>query len=309
MKLGGKWIEGIRPEESVADAATLSLSARLAAVGHWLPLAASHATQDIEYVHQLRVSTRRAGAALDLYRDWQATRTRRWIKKRLKRIRRAAGTARDLDVLGARLRFELGADESSELLAQIAKQRAAAQPSIVRVAERMRHQERFARKVHRLLDGIETPDAVLPDAILEEREQPLSFRNWARQQLSSVAREFFAATPPDLGDLIALHDFRIHGKQLRYAIELLAPAFERALRREHYPVIEALQERLGKINDHVVGAERLRAWSEEVASDHLRKSLRTLADKDRAQIDGEIDSFRNWWSAERMESLRRAFLA
>ena len=60
MSLSGKWIDGIRPDGSVGEAARVSLATRLAAVAYWLPLAAEYADQDVEHVHRLRVSTRRA---------------------------------------------------------------------------------------------------------------------------------------------------------------------------------------------------------------------------------------------------------
>ena len=91
---------------SVADAARRSLETRLAVVAHTLPLAAHLSEHDIEHVHRLRVATRRAAAALKLYRDWLPQKTRRWFKKRLRQIRRAAGEARDLDVLIQRLQRE-----------------------------------------------------------------------------------------------------------------------------------------------------------------------------------------------------------
>src|SRR5688572_28975969 len=110
MALGpsGKWIAAIRPEGSVCEAARVSLEARLATVVHYLPLAAYHAAQDTEHVHRLRVGTRRAMAVLALYRNCLPRKPARWIKKRLKNVRRAAGEARDLDVLAERLRREYG---------------------------------------------------------------------------------------------------------------------------------------------------------------------------------------------------------
>ena len=302
MSLGGKWIEGIRPEGSVAEAARASLSARLAAVGHWLPLAAAAAGDDIEYVHQLRVSTRRAGAALRLYRDWLPGKPSRWLKKRLRDIRRAAGTARDLDVLTLRVRQELG-EGGGALLEELAARRAAAQNAIVKIAERSRRDERLAGNVHKLLDGIR-----LGDAKNHRAQAPADFRHWAQQQLAHVASEFFAAAPQSDGDPTALHQFRIAAKKLRYAIELLAPAFGPELRREHYPMVEKLQERLGKINDHVAGAEQLREWSAETSSAENRKLLEQLAERDDAQLAKAIAAFREWWTPERVERLRRGLL-
>src|SRR2546423_3589961 len=109
MASSGKWIDGLHADSAVEDAARRSLEVRLATVAHYLPLAAHLAEHDIEHVHRLRVATRRAAAALKLYRDRLPQKDARWGKKQLRKIRRAAGEVRDLDVLIARLRREDGA--------------------------------------------------------------------------------------------------------------------------------------------------------------------------------------------------------
>src|SRR3954454_16467108 len=123
MATSGKWIEGIGPETPVADAASRSLETRLAVVAHTLPLAAHLAGHDIEHVHRLRVATRRAAAALKLYRDWLPEKTQRWFKKRLRQIRRAASEARDLDVLIHRLQRE-SETHAEPVVRYLAKKRA-----------------------------------------------------------------------------------------------------------------------------------------------------------------------------------------
>ena len=122
----GKWID-IRPDDSVCHAARLSLEARFMAVVHHLPCAAYHFEQDAEHVHRLRVSTRRAMAALQLYRDFLPRKRARWMKKQLKKVRRAAGEARDLDVLGERFRTEYG-ERAAKVVQHISKEREAVQP-------------------------------------------------------------------------------------------------------------------------------------------------------------------------------------
>src|SRR6476660_2326993 len=145
MAASGKWIEGIGPETTVGDAARRSLELRLAVVAHTLPLAAHLADHDIEHVHRLRVATRRAAAALKLYRDWLPEKTRRWFKKRLRQIRRAAGEARDLDVLIQRLQRESGV-QVEPIIGFLAEKRRAVQPDIIKLADDMRRDDRFVRK-------------------------------------------------------------------------------------------------------------------------------------------------------------------
>src|SRR5436305_778371 len=98
-----KWIEGVSPDDPTGEVAARALRDRLAAVRHYLPLAAERAGEDMEYVHDLRVWSRRAAAALRLFAELLPHHPRDWVKKRLKRLRRAAGEARDCDVLIRRL--------------------------------------------------------------------------------------------------------------------------------------------------------------------------------------------------------------
>ena len=94
-----KWILAASADDPVRDVAARTLAVRLAAVQHFLPLAAEHSEENIEYVHQLRVATRRCVAALRLYRKILPKLPRKTLCRELKNIRQAAGRARDYDVL------------------------------------------------------------------------------------------------------------------------------------------------------------------------------------------------------------------
>lgn len=295
-----KWIDSVAAEGRVGDAARVSLEARLAAVLYWLPLAARQIDDDVEKVHQLRVATRRAIAALRLYEDWLPKKTERWLTRRLKKIRRAAGAARDLDVLAEWLRHELG-DPASGLLARVARDRAAAQPKIAAVAARCERSNAFRRKMDRLLARIRPRGRVA-------KKQDVSFHNWAEMRLGQAAERFFAAMPSQNSDLSALHQFRIRGKQLRYALELLAPAFGPELRERHYAVVQELQERLGRINDCVAGDAQLRRWRRRAEDPAEQELLDRLIERRRLELDEAVAQYRNWWTPERAESLRQGLL-
>lgn len=300
MNLGGKWVEGIQPRSGVADAAAISLSARLAPVAHWLALAAGKGEQDIEFVHQLRVSTRRAAAALVLYRDFVASGKRRWLEKRLKKIRKAAGAARDLDVLALRLRNEFGDDPGAEaLLATLASARADAQPPIRKIYDRIREKERFTRKSYRLVEDTRVRGEEGARGSDADR-----FEAWAQAELREAGRRFFNAMPHDMGDVAALHEFRIEAKALRYAMELLAPAFGPEMRKTHYRVVEEVQERLGEINDLAAGAIRLRQAVKGIDDPAGEALLATIAERDEAARIEKVAAFGKWWSPARASRLK-----
>src|SRR5262249_46028634 len=64
----------------------------------FLPLAIEQPYKDPEHVHQLRVGTRRAGAALRAFKGCLPRKHRLATRDSLRTIRRAAGDARDWDV-------------------------------------------------------------------------------------------------------------------------------------------------------------------------------------------------------------------
>src|SRR5262245_26254841 len=94
----GKWIEGLTPTMTLAEAAHLVLNARLSVVRTTLPAAVERYGEDFEHVHQLRVATRRAGAAIKLLGDCLPGKVKQAVKKSLRSLRKAAGEARDWDV-------------------------------------------------------------------------------------------------------------------------------------------------------------------------------------------------------------------
>jgi CHAD domain-containing protein len=292
----GKWIDGITAESRVGDAAQLSLEVRLAAVAYWLPLAARQLDGDVEKVHQLRVSTRRAIAALKLYRNWLPRRPTRWLKRRLKSMRQAVGSARDLDVFAARLQQEYGA-EADSLRTIVAERRVAVQPEIEVVADACLKNNRLHRKIGHLLDGVRPRGE-------RAKSFDASFGDWATVRLREVAEPFFGIMPEVTADRTALHEFRIAGKRLRYTMELLAPALGVEFRREHYLVVEKLQERLGEINDCVTSTAHLNQWRHDLAAPDQKELLGRWIDQEQRRLETAIDAYSAWWTAERVDSLR-----
>lgn len=93
-----KWIHDVSPDDRTSDVAARTLRRRLAAVQHYLPLAAEKCNEDMEYVHERRVVTRRATVALSLYADMLPRRRTARMEKRLKQIPRGNGDRRGCDV-------------------------------------------------------------------------------------------------------------------------------------------------------------------------------------------------------------------
>jgi len=292
-----KWVKGANPDTPVSEVARLALTERLRLVAHYLPLAANQATEDVEYIHQLRVCTRRSGAALRLFRDACPPKRAKRIQKTLGRIRRAAGEARDLDVLILRIQEELAPQSDRDLaplLDMLTGLRSAAQPAVVEAAEQI-DTEKLSRRVEKLVGKIRWRG--------EDEEPALAAA--AQTALAPIAADFFAKARSDLGELAELHQLRIIGKQLRYAMELLAGAYPKEFRTRAYAAVERIQSRLGKINDHHVAAERMSQWRDQSESEEIRGALEELARIEDAAAESEADKFRRWWTRGQIDSLEQ----
>ncbi len=134
-----------------------------------------------------------------------------------------------------------------------------------------------------------------------------TFGHTACRALGLLVEDFFAAAAADFSDYAALHAFRIQGKQLRYAMEIFAGAFDRAFRSELYPLVEQLQEKLGAINDHATARELFSNWLAEPNTGTEAQELPALIAAENAALDAARQEFFAWWTLDRAGELRRQF--
>jgi len=293
-----KWVGTIHAENSVAEAAQATLKLRLATVVHFLRLAADQVDKTPEHVHQLRVSTRRSLAALAMYEEVLPAKRATWFRKQLRRIRRAAGDARDLDVLLQRYEKDRGSYHK-KFLRQVKKRRRKAQRPIVKLNSRLISSHRFETHVDRLLASIVSDTA--------SGNRPLG--QWARSRLASVSTRFFQSLPKHTNDLIELHRFRVRGKQLRYAMELFSTLFPPDFRTSLYPLVAQLQDRLGEVNDHATARQHLIKWSEKTGSRRRAEYLRGLTRRESELLEKSIEKFTQWWTPSFARRLEASFAA
>ena len=215
---------------------------------------------DPEYVHQLRVGTRRADAALRIFRCCLPDKTFKAARRRCG-LRRAAGDVRDWDVFlleipgrlhqapakrGPRARFpdRFGLGQRNQATAELQS-----------IAEcQLEDVEKFISETVadlRLANGYDHRTTLL---------------KLARPMLTGLREELEEKASGDLTDYPHLHQVRIAGKRLRYAMEVFGDCFPASFKEELYPQIEDMQEMLGRANDSHVACERLT---------RLRESLQT----------------------------------
>jgi CHAD domain-containing protein len=291
-----KWIEGLAADQPVKAAAHRVLELRLRAVWELLPAAATEASQDPEHVHQLRVSSRRAHAALRLFKACLPRRKAKQIEKLLRRLRQAAGEARDYDVQHARLsKLESDAGIATKSVIQMVdRRRAEAQAPIVAVYEHLQAKG-FPDLIEALLARLNEQD---------DEDSKQSFGVYAADRLQRATKRFFDAEAHGKDAYSTLHAFRIRAKELRYTLEIVAPVWGDTVRREIYPIVEDLQERLGDIVDCHVAMDLYKQWNRKAHCDGSRCALRSLISHQRAQLAEQRAAFDSHWTQEQSANLR-----
>jgi CHAD domain-containing protein len=292
-KRSSKWIDGLTPDMRVAQAARKTLRRRLRSVWSLLKPAAERAERSTEYVHQLRVSTRRAMAALEGYAALVPRRKAEKMTKRLGRIRKCAGEARDYDVLIERLLARPDAERLSPLVEAIGRRRRGVQAPIREIYRKLKKRD-FPRSIRKLVDRVHGPCGDGDD----------TFGCWARQGTARATAAFFAAAGGNLDDLAELHQFRIAGKHLRYALEYFAGGLGPEVRNSLYPEVERMQSLLGIVNDHATASAHFESWRGEWDEPELQQLIDAEIAAERSALEDARREFFRWWTPQRATELR-----
>ncbi|MEI6255274.1 MAG: CHAD domain-containing protein [Planctomycetota bacterium] len=261
----------------------------------WTELQAACAAENVpEHVHKLRIATRRALAAIDAFHDVLPAKRRNWFEKRLIRLRRAAGEARDLDVLTARLAQDDMARARSWLVAMLSRQRIQSRQPIHSQFEKL-VEENWGDRLTRLLED------------LHGRQRKRCFRSFARHRFKPMIMRFFENADRSLRDTDELHEVRIKGKKLRYALEIFAPAFPLVARMRCQKSLEHFQKALGECTDHASAADRFARWARSADAGPNRDLLAALCADENKRAHSARKTFSKWWNPARRRTLRRRF--
>ena len=245
----------------------------------------------VKAVHRLRTATRRVDAALRLFGPLLPDRRRRRLRRKVRKIRRAAGLARDLDVLIARLAQapHIGVaplpQDPLPLLAELRQRRSEAADQLLDVVgssdsnSLMKRGRRLARRA-RVRDGDASESIGSPVVLL----QPLLL-------------EFRSAAAADLSTAAGLHEFRKAGKRLRYAIELLTRVDPAAVSSQFAAALRDLQARLGVINDHAAAVAVLTDVAGTASDRNAADAAVAAVAAEQAEFEDSRRQFLAWWDA------------
>jgi CHAD domain-containing protein len=301
-----KWLPDLTPSMPVEQAARHALEVRLAVVRDLLPKAMRSADNDPEHVHQLRVSTRRARAALRIFADGLPDKLHKALRKALRKLRRAAGDARDWDVFLAMV--EQRAARAS------ARQR----PGVdlvagAAVARRLAAQKRLVEMVPSRDDLDELQAAVLAGH-RPLAKKPQSLIDLAQPMLVELLQKLDRAAQEDLDQYENLHRVRIQCKRLRYAMELFDSCFRAEFRDRHYAAVEEMQDILGEANDSRVADQRLEELADALQSRpqlwrRFAAGIEFLRQLHQSRLPKQRQLFARRWRAWQRSGAEQAFAA
>ena len=297
-----KWLTDVSPDAPVSRAVKKAMKVRLKAVEHYLQEAgrsSGKSKDSAEAVHQLRIWTRRSSAALRLFAEVVPRRTAKWLKRKLKKVRRTASEARDCDVLAERL--EKGDLEGlSPTAVDLRERRERAIKRLANQSKKLLGSGKLDQKKSKLLKklGRREPGGTRKTG---------GFGRWCRAQLVPLRDELVARAEGDLSRSENLHQFRIAGKRLRYALELAPAALPAVTHRRLYDELSDLQDRLGHVCDLIAAADRLESWLAEASEAIVRKQLRDAIERQKRQLLAAKQGFLRWWSAKQRAALRRSW--
>jgi CHAD domain-containing protein len=224
---------------------------------------------DIEFLHDLRVSVRRARSVLREMAGVHDPDARASLREELKWVQQVTGPTRDLDVQ---------LDEWDDLVAPLATPNRADLVPLRELLERHRadalEEMRAALRSERFSASLAEwrAFAALPPARKGDRKA----RPRAALPIQAVAGDRIRVVHQRMlrdGGRIddscpdeALHDLRKRGKELRYLLELFGGLYPADVVKPMVSALKRLQDVLGRFQDRAVQVEKLRALARDLAT-------------------------------------------
>jgi CHAD domain-containing protein len=245
-------------------------------------------------IHALRVATRRADAAIDVFRSVLRRRDVRWLSKRIKRIRRAAGAVRNCDILLTT--FAHNQDQS-----QGDPPRHGHQDAAIRLVHAMRREserrlicvcrrfkrDHFRSRVRLLAARSDQPDDMVP----------VSLNTLGKDAVGVQIGQFLNVAGLDSSDLATLHQVRIEAKKLRYTLENFSILFDSNPYESAMQYLEDIHRRLGDLNDRRTNIELLKMLLRVAKSNKLRAKIQDHIEAETERLEACHHNFREGWTS------------
>jgi putative phosphoesterase len=240
-------------------------------------------SDDVEYVHKMRVTSRRIRAAMPLFKEcFLKNRYKKWLNE-IKKVTQFLGAARDLDVQISVIKDYIERLQPTEsktgmeaLLERHIKQRTDLQSNVINGLQEL--------KKSSVLQQI----ASYCERIIKESSGSFNLydvREKAFWQISSKLDEFLAMEDcvHKENEILKHHEMRIRAKWLRYTMEAFAPLYQGKL-SEEIEMMKNFQDTLGEMHDCDVWIECIPKFINEIENE-----IATSPEKEKAVAEGNQD--------------------
>jgi len=246
----------VHPDQNASEAFATILEHNFAYLQEWEDAARSW--EDIEGVHQFRVTIRRMRSALTLFQNAIPKAASDAVGEEMRWVAGELGLARDLDVFiseGLAAVAEKLPLPGIERLRQLAEARRARvyreQVAVMLDSERYR---RFKDDFRVWLNDRAWEKAELKKK--QAKRQSMDILRYSRELMDKQERRVLSAgSHVDRDDAVAMHQLRIECKKLRYAAEFFRPLFSGM--DTFISHMKGLQDLLGTMNDVAVTRQLL----------------------------------------------------
>jgi CHAD domain-containing protein len=283
--------------------------------------------EEIEFVHRMRVASRRLRTALAIFEETlPAKKSRNW-GKRIKRVTKGLGEARDTDVqidfvrrLASRLAGGPEEEGIDRLLLRLKQAREAIQPEVLSALDKLNKSgvlNKMEREMRRIAEE-------------GRKDRPngsrLTLLEKASHNINPRLVEFLSYEHHLGGEEPAaeLHDMRIAAKRLRYTMEMFAPLYGESF-GEFIKAVRKAQTLLGDLHDCNVWLERLPVYLTEESRrteeyfghlgsfDRLMPGFLALEEDRRIEQENIYAEFRSFWKEQKeretWDAIRRSPMA
>ncbi len=286
-------VQPVQPEDTMAEAGRKALLTDF--IDMLKHEEGSRIGDDIEHVHDMRVATRRMRSTLRLLNEYYKPKAIRPHERQLRKIARALGAVRDLDVLIHNLQtFNQSLNEADQavfqsIIERLDAERAYARHTLVRLLDKGDYR-RFVSDYAAFLTnpgkGAYSVDGAESDV------QPTRVRHLLPsliyEHLGTI-RAYDAILQNEPVDPAALHALRIEFKRLRYLVSLFSAVLGSSI-KDFITELKSIQDHLGTLNDLHVAQQRLTELSDELtpeAADLLARYIETLKQEE-AKLTAQV---------------------
>ena len=300
-KAFNKWSTVLQPSENIELIAANDIHYKTAAVQHYLKLAVKESIKKTSNVHQLRAWSRRAVVTLNFYKDYLQKSRASKLKRLLNSIRKSTNYARDLDVLIEQYKSEKSSAHNKKFIKFLKSEREKCQQPIYDTYMDLNKGKVLSKR----LRFIDEKFHALAGADLEGSY--LTFEQLAKSNIRKLSTKFFDSMDTFSTNSKELHKSRVHGKRLRYTMELTASIFDNEFKTLLYKDLSNILSMLGKVNDSFVFQRQLEFWINNTNNLDLVCIFQELYETNNSRLDLLLEQLNEHCPPQHIKLLRERF--